>query len=123
MNTPTLGSILIGSSNLDTMKSWYRRAFGVRENEMGAFEFGGIQLFIEEHSEVGGPNLDPARLILNLDVSDCRSLGNHLRDLDSRFIRPVEQEPFGLIATVADPDGNYIQIIEWGASPEAHRDA
>ena len=29
--------------------------------------------------------------------------------------------PFGLIGTVADPDGNMVQIIEWGATPyEGH---
>lgn len=123
MSAPPIGSVLIGSTRVDEMKTWYRRAFGVTENEMGAFEFGPVQLFIEEHSDVAGPTLDPARCIINLSVDDCAGLGAHLRDMDSRFIRPVEQEPFGLIATVADPDGNYLQIIEWGASPESHKDA
>lgn len=123
MTAPRIGSLLIGTDQLETMKSWYRRAFSPKENEMGAFEFGDFQLFIEEHSEVSGPNVDGARFIINLDVTDCRGLGKHLRDLDSKFIRAVEQEPFGLIATVTDPDGNYVQIIEWGASPESHKDS
>ena len=31
--------------------------------------------------------------------------------------------PFGLIGTVADPDGNYVQIIQWGAEPDDARGA
>ena len=123
MSIPPLGSLLVGSSQPAAMKEWYRRAFGVSENEMGAFDFGGVQLFIEEHSEVSGSNKEPARIILNLNVDDCRALESHLNSQDVRWVRTVEQMPFGLIGTVADPDGNYVQIIQWGATPEAHRDA
>ncbi|MEV8637451.1 VOC family protein [Streptosporangium sp. NPDC051023] len=117
-----LGSVMIGSSEVPAMKDWYRAAFAAKENEMGAFEFGGAQLFIEEHSEVAGPTQEPARVILNLDVEDCRAVETHLRTLDVTWVREVEQMPFGLIGTVADPDGNYVQIIQWGAQPEAHKD-
>jgi predicted enzyme related to lactoylglutathione lyase len=117
---PPIGSLLIGSSRVEYAKSWYRRAFDLKENDMGAFEFGPVQLFIEEHSEVEGSAKDPARIIINLNVDDCDGLARHLRELGSRFIRDVEQEPFGLIATVSDPDGNYLQLIEWGATPGAH---
>ena len=43
-----IGSLLVGSSNVEAMKDWYRRAFNIKENDMGAFEFGPVQLFIEE---------------------------------------------------------------------------
>ena len=118
-----IGSLLVGSSNVDTMKDWYRRAFGVTENEMGAFEFGPVQLFIEEHSEVSGPTREPARVIINLDAADCRELERNLEEMSATWVRKVEQMPFGLIGTVADPDGNYVQVIQWGATPEAHKEA
>ncbi|HEY9555403.1 MAG TPA: VOC family protein [Acidimicrobiales bacterium] len=121
MAAPPVGSILIGSSNVDAAKQWYRDAFGVTENDNGAFEFGTLGLFVEEHSEVSGPTKEPARVIINLDVDDCRHLESHLDGLGVRWVRKVEQEAFGLIGTVADPDGNYIQIIQWGATPEAHK--
>lgn len=117
-----IGSLLVGSSNVDAMKDWYQRAFGVTANEMGAFAFGPVQLFIEEHSEVSGPTKEPARVIINLDVDDCRALEQHLEGMGGvTWVRKVEQMPFGLIGTVADPDGNYVQIIQWGATPEAHK--
>ncbi len=121
MAAPPLGSLLIGSSNVEAMKDFYRKAFDVTENDMGAFEFGGVQLFIEEHTEVSGPTKEPARVIINLNVTDAAKLGKHIAGLGATFVRPVEQAPFGIIGTIADPDGNYVQIIEWGATPESHR--
>lgn len=120
MSAPPIGSLLIGSSNVDAMKQWYRDAFGITENDMGAFELG-IGVFIEEHSDISGPTKEPARVIINLNVDDCRAVESHLDSLGVTWVRKVEQEPFGLIGTVADPDGNYIQIIQWGATPEAHK--
>jgi predicted enzyme related to lactoylglutathione lyase len=116
-----IGSLLIGSSNVDQMKDWYRRAFSVKDNDMGAFELGAVQLFIETHSEVSGPTKEPARVLINLDVDDVRALEAHLQQQGVRWVRPVEQAPFGLIGTMSDPDGNYVQIIQWGATPEDHK--
>lgn len=122
MAVPPIGSLLIGSSQPDAMKDWYRKAFEVAENDMGAFDFSGFQVFIEPHSEVSGPTKEPARVIINLNVPDCRAIETHLKSQNVRWVREVEQMPFGLIGTVADPDGNYLQIIQWGATPEAHKD-
>jgi predicted enzyme related to lactoylglutathione lyase len=119
--TANIGSILLASDNVDEMKTWYRRAFDLEENAMGAFELGSVQLFIEPHSEVSGRAQEPARWIINLDVDAARELADHLKDLGAVFVRKLEAEAFGLIATVADPDGNYLQIIQWGATPEAHK--
>lgn len=88
---------------------------------MGAFIVGSTPFFVEPHSEVSGPTKESARCIFNLDVTGCRELESHLKEMGVRWVRPVEQMPFGLIGTVADPDGNYVQIIEWGATPEQHR--
>jgi predicted enzyme related to lactoylglutathione lyase len=121
MAAPPIGSLLIGSSNVEAMKQWYRDAFGIQENDMGAFDFGGVGLFIEEHSEVSGPTKEPARVIINLNVEDCRAIEANIQAAGAQWVREVEQQDFGLIGTVADPDGNYVQIIQWGASPEAHK--
>jgi predicted enzyme related to lactoylglutathione lyase len=118
MTTPPIGSLLLGSSNVDQMKDWYRRAFDTKENEMGAFQFGNVQFFVEAHSEVSGPTKEPARVIINLDVDDARALEAQLNEVGATWVRPVEQESFGLIGTVADPDGNYLNIIQWGATPD-----
>jgi len=122
MTAPNLGSLLIGSSQAEAMKDWYRACFAPEENEMGALIFGNTQVFIEEHSKVSGPNTDGHRIILNLDVADCRALESHLEAQGVAWERKVEQMPFGLIGTLVDPDGNLVQTIEWGATPEEGHD-
>lgn len=122
MAGPPIASVMIGSDQSDTMKEWYSNVFGVTANEMGAFDFGGFQVFIESHSQVTGPAGDPARMIINMNVEDCRAIEAQMKQHGVRWIREVEQMPFGLIGTIADPDGNYLQVIQWGAEPEAHRD-
>lgn len=117
----TLASLLLGSTHPDVTKAWYRAAFGVNENDAGALDFGSIWLFIEEHSEITGPAKEPARTIINFNVDDCRGCAERLDTLGTKWHRAVEQEPFGLIGTALDPDGNYVQIIQWGASPEDHK--
>jgi predicted enzyme related to lactoylglutathione lyase len=123
MSAPPIGSLLLGSSQVAAMKDWYRNGFGVSENEMGAFDFGGVQLYIEEHSEISGPTKEPARVIINLNVDDCRAIESQLKANNVNWLREVEQMPFGLIGTAIDPDGNYVQVIQWGANPESHQDA
>jgi hypothetical protein len=56
-------------------------------------------------------------------VEDCRGIESQLKAQNVAWLREVEQMPFGLIGTVIDPDGNYVQIIQWGANPESHQDA
>ncbi|HIC21963.1 hypothetical protein JYT54_00160 [bacterium AH-315-A03] len=70
---------------------------------------------------MSGPNTDGHRIILNFDVSNCRELEDHLESQDVTWVREVEQMPFGLLGTLADSDGNLVQVIEWGAaSDEGH---
>ena len=123
MSAPPIASLLVGSSQAAALKDWYRQAFGVSENDMGAFDFGGVQLFIEEHSEISGPTKEPARVIINLNVDDCRAIESQLKAAGVTWTRPVEQMDFGVIGTVDDPDGNLVQVIQWGAQPESHREA
>lgn len=123
MTTARFESVLIGSDNVADLKNWYSKALSVQENAMGAFELGGAMIFIEEHSLIAGPAKEPARVILNLGVDDCRALGRHLESLDATWIRQVEDASFGVVGTVADPDGNYVNFIQWGGAPESHQDA
>lgn len=120
MAIPPIGSLLLGSSDAERAKQWYRDAFGVTENENGAFEFGSVGLFVEPHSQISGPTKEPARVVINLDVDDARAHEARLKEMNADWERPVEQEDFGLIGTVKDPDGNFIQIIQWGAEPGTH---
>jgi len=51
---------------------------------------------------------------LDLDVTDVREWEKYLDSKGVTWVRRVEQTPNGLIGTVEDPDGNYVQVIQWG---------
>lgn len=55
-------------------------------------------------------------------MDDAREHAARLERLGVTWIRPVEREPFGLLATVAAPDGNYVRIAQVGAAGNGTND-
>lgn len=77
------------------------------------FEWGGQRLTLAVHSEVDGPARDPKRIMVNLTVSDIDGVAALLAERGVVFVREPEPESWGgRIATLADPDGNLIQLLE-----------
>ena len=71
------------------------------------------RLTITVHSDVRGTAQDPHRVMVNLEVDDLDGAYARLRELDVTFLRPPETEHFGgRLATLADPDGNLVQLLE-----------
>ena len=50
MPTPTLGSVLLASANVNRLREWYERAFGVVPNPDGFLEFGGVSVLIDPYA-------------------------------------------------------------------------
>ncbi len=112
MPTPTLGSVLLASANVNRLREWYERAFGVVPNPDGFLEFGGVSVLIDPRDDVGGQAAEPARVILNFHVGDARAVAAHLDSLGVTWVVPVEFRGDAWFATLFDPDGNLLQIIE-----------
>jgi predicted enzyme related to lactoylglutathione lyase len=81
---------------------------------------GGSTVLVGTHSEVHGPNADPARHIVTLGSDDIESDFGRLRDAGVTVIAaPSMQGPEMMIATLADPDGNLFSLMQSvGAGPE-----
>ena len=104
------------------MRAFYRDVLGLepRSEREGfiSFAWGATdprspRLTITVHSEVRGVAQDPHRVMVNLEVDDLDAAYARLRDLDVTFLRPPATEHFGgRIATVQDPDGNLVQLLE-----------
>lgn len=113
-----LGSILMGSANPDRLRDWYRTMFGIEADQYGVLDLGGVGLIPDPRDDVDAVNHEPGRTIINLHVDDARAVAV---DLDLRgvdWLVPVEDREFGLIGTLIDPDGNYVQVIELAEDPE-----
>jgi predicted enzyme related to lactoylglutathione lyase len=111
-------NILIGSEQPDRLVEYYTRLFGAPGWTDGGYTgwlIGRGAISIGPHSEVHGQNSEPGRIIINLESSDVKA------DYE-RFVAAgatVVREPYGfeglppdvLVATFADPDGNYFQLM------------
>lgn len=111
--------INITSEHAERLGAWYRDVLKLPQApEMGEFAFraGPLELIIDGHSQTRGQTAEPSRVLLNLFVADIHAEHQRLSEAGVAFIRPPEQEPWGgIIATMTDPDGNYVQIVEFAA--------
>lgn len=112
-------SILIGSEQPAALVEFYTKVFG-RPADMSDGGYSGWQVgsgfvTIGEHSEVHGRAKEPARILINFESPDVRGEFARLKSLGATVITEPysmgEGEQAGWIATFADPDGNYIQLM------------
>ena len=109
--------INITSAQPERLGAWYRDVLELsRAEEMGewAFRAGSLELIIDGHSETRGAAVEPSRFLVNLFVADIAAERDRLAAAGVTFLREPEREPWGgVIATMADPDGNYVQLVEF----------
>ena len=110
--TTTLGSMLLGSRDPDRLRDWYRQAFGLEPDAHGVLQAGGVGLIVDDRDDVAAANPEPGRFIVNFHVDDARATAEHLDRLGVTWLVRVEERPPGLIGTMVDPDGNYVQVVE-----------
>ena len=71
------------------------------------------RLTVTVHSDVTGPTVDPARCLLNLGVDDIEAVAQRIAAAGGIFVRQPSQERWGgWMATLIDPDGNYVQLMQ-----------
>lgn len=110
-------SILIGSEDPQRLVDFYSSLFGKPTMEEGGYSgwlIGGGFLTIGPHDEVTGKNPQPGRLIWNIESADVQGNFDRFKAAGATVVREpygMGEEPEGLIATLADPDGNYFQLM------------
>lgn len=110
-------SILIGSANADALVEYYTKLFGEPGFSDGGYTgwmIGSGFVTVGPHSEVTGSNLQPGRFIWNIETADVRGEFAKLKAAGAIVIREpyeFEGQPGMAIATLADPDNNYFQLM------------
>jgi predicted enzyme related to lactoylglutathione lyase len=109
-------SILIGSEDPGRLAEYYTKLFGEPTwNEGGyvGWMLGAGAVTVGPHSEVTGTNPQPGRLIWNIESTDVQGDFDRFKAAGATVVRePYSFEGMeGLIATLADPDGNYFQLM------------
>lgn len=111
----------ITTDNPERMNAFYRDVVGLpRREDMGdhAYDMGGATLFLDTHSDTTGPAREPQRYLLDFFVDDLAAEQQRLEAAGVTFTRKGGKEYWGgIISTFLDPDGNYVQLIEYHPEP------
>jgi predicted enzyme related to lactoylglutathione lyase len=110
-------SILIGSENPQRMADFYTKLFGEPGFQDGGYTgwrigFGFVT--VGPHDQVKGGNAQPGRLIWNIETPDVEGEFARLKAAGATVVQEPYHpgvEPDGWIATFADPDDNYFQLM------------
>jgi predicted enzyme related to lactoylglutathione lyase len=110
-------SLLIGAADADALTAYYGKLFGppmFQDGGYSGWQIGQGFITVGPHSEVSGQSPQPGRLIWNIETPDVRGEFDRLQAAGAIVVRaPYEFEgsPGSAIATLADPEGNYFQLV------------
>jgi predicted enzyme related to lactoylglutathione lyase len=110
-------NVLIGSEDPARLVEYYTKLFGDPKWSDGGYTtwlLGSGAISVGPHSEVKGRNASPGRLILNIETDDVQGDFARWRDAGATVIREpytFDEAPGSWIATFADPDDNYFQLM------------
>jgi predicted enzyme related to lactoylglutathione lyase len=112
-------SLLIGSEDPGRLTEYYTRLFGkpaFEDSGYTGWQIGSGFVTVGPHDEVTGKNVHPGRLLWNIESVDVPGDFDRLKAAGGMVVRepynPGEPGgPDGLIATFADPDDNYFQLM------------
>jgi predicted enzyme related to lactoylglutathione lyase len=110
-------SILIGSDEPQRLVEYYTRLLGEPAMSDGGYtgwQIGRGWVNIGLHSEVHGKNATPGRVIWNIETADVKGEFERMMAAGAIVVREpysFEGYPDAWVATLADPDDNYFQLI------------
>jgi len=110
-------SILIGSEDPERLVDYYTRLFGepaMAEGGYTGWQLGSGWVTIGPHDQVHGKNAAPGRIIWNIETHDVQAEFDRLKAAGAIVVREpygFEEDPTASIATLADPDDNYFQLM------------
>ena len=112
-----LNSVMIGSKQPKVLATFYEKVLGKPaemvdvENGFFGWKVGMAYLSILDHSEMGGRAKDPGRVMLNFETAQVKDEFARIKALGATVIKEPYDMEGGWIATLADPDGNYFQLV------------
>jgi predicted enzyme related to lactoylglutathione lyase len=110
-------SILIGSEDPKRLTDYYTNLFGEPTWNEGGYTgwlIGSGAVTVGPHDQVHGKSAHPGRIIWNIESTDVQADFDRFKAAGAIIIREpytFEEAPGSSIATLADPDDNYFQLM------------
>jgi len=114
-----LNGIMVGSEDPSRLVAFYTKAFGDPAGSDGGYtwwQIGTGGFTVAGHDQVKGENEQPGRIMWNIESADVQGDFERIKAAGATVV----QEPYNpggdeseemSIATLADPDGNYFQLV------------
>jgi len=108
---------MIGTKQPKVLAAFYEKVLGkpaeMVDEEHGFFgwQAGAAYLSVLDHSEMVGRTKDPGRIMFNFETPQVKEAFERIKALGAAAIREPYEMEGGWIATLADPDGNYFQLL------------
>ncbi|OGN92402.1 MAG: hypothetical protein A2Y88_07970 [Chloroflexi bacterium RBG_13_48_10] len=117
VNMLNLNSVMIGTKQLKVLAAFYEKVLGKPaemidvENGFFGWQAGTTYFSLLDHSEMVGRTKDPGRVMINFETSHVKEEFDRIKNLGGTVIKEPYEMEGGWIATLADPDGNYFQLV------------
>jgi predicted enzyme related to lactoylglutathione lyase len=111
-----LNSLMVGSMQPKVMAEFYEKVFArpadmVENGSDHGWSVGNTFFMVTAHSDIKGMAKEPSRMILNFETEQVKEEFKRIKAIGAKVIKePYEMEGM-TIATFADPDGNYFQLM------------
>jgi predicted enzyme related to lactoylglutathione lyase len=111
-------SILLFTENVEKLNGFYKQVFQKEPDMTDGGYFGYMVgkgfITIGPHDKVKGMNMSPERVMINFETADVKGEFERIKMLGATVIAApytMEGYPDMWVATLADPDGNYFQLM------------
>jgi len=107
---------MIGTMQPKMLAEFYEKVFEREpdwsDGDWSGWQIGNTHFTIGKHSEAKGKSKDPVRVIMNFETTEVKEEFERIKRIKGA---KVIKEPYAMgdtwIATFADPDGNYFQLM------------
>ncbi len=110
-----LNSIMLGSMQPKVLAEFYEKVLGVApdmvEGSWYGWQVGSAFLSVGEHSEMKGAAKDPGRVMFNFETEKVKEEFERIAGIGASVVKEPYEMSGMWIATFADPDGNYFQLM------------
>jgi predicted enzyme related to lactoylglutathione lyase len=112
-----LNSVMIGTTRAKELVAFYTQVLGKpadmvsEEHGFYGWQAGSCYFSVLAHSEMTGSAKEPGRILLNFETADVKAEFDRIKALGAAVIQAPQNMGDGVLATLADPDGNYFQLV------------
>lgn len=107
-----LDSIIIATDQPAAMADWYANVLGADRQSDNVVQSAELQLVLFPHDQVSGLAPQPERVMVNFRVEDVGAFTKRVDALGVAWKRPFGPVALGEMATLIDPDGNFVQFVK-----------